>query len=160
MRLGKHHREDSREKMASAARGRSVREKSSQWKGGRYRDPSNYWHVMVAMLPPATQILVRPMTGKNRDYILEHRAVMAEKLGRSLLPTELVHHADGDKANNLPGNLFLADRKDHSIRHREVEKELLLLRAEVARLREENLALRLRLGPSPTAGATCSSPPQ
>jgi hypothetical protein len=36
-----------------------------------------------------------------------HRHVMAEKLGRELLPSEKVYHKDGDHLNNDPDNLIL-----------------------------------------------------
>jgi hypothetical protein len=39
--------------------------------------------------------------------ILEHRWVMAEHLGRPLLPTEDVHHRYGDRADNAIENLEL-----------------------------------------------------
>lgn len=39
--------------------------------------------------------------------VLEHRLVMARTLGRALLPTETVHHVDGDIRNNTAENLEL-----------------------------------------------------
>lgn len=40
----------------------------------------------------------------GREY-KEHRIVMEWHLGRKLLPTERVHHIDGNKLNNDPSNL-------------------------------------------------------
>lgn len=39
--------------------------------------------------------------------VLEHRLVMARKLGRALKRNETVHHKDGDRKNNHPDNLEL-----------------------------------------------------
>ena len=43
-------------------------------------------------------------------YMFEHRLVMEQLLGRRLLPTEEVHHLDGNKQNNSPSNLELWER--------------------------------------------------
>jgi HNH endonuclease len=67
------------------------REGNWRWRGGRYQDMAGYWHVM---LPDGT-------------YSLEHRVVMSEKLGRSLLPTEVVHHINEEVTDNRPENLKL-----------------------------------------------------
>jgi hypothetical protein len=45
----------------------------------------------------------------------EHRLVLAEKIGRTLLPwpQEHVHHRDGDRSNNDPANLELRKGASH-----------------------------------------------
>ncbi len=48
----------------------------------------------------------------------EHRVVAEQKLGRALLPGEIVHHADEVKQNNLPQNLdVLASQSEHAKLH-------------------------------------------
>jgi len=53
-------------------------------------------------------------------YVAEHRLVMERQIGRYLLPSEVVHHVDGNKVNNDPSNLVLfaknADHLAHTIR--------------------------------------------
>ena len=48
-----------------------------------------------------------PNSNKANGRILEHRFVMAQKLGRDLRPSETVHHKNGNKLDNRPENLEL-----------------------------------------------------
>lgn len=46
-----------------------------------------------------------------------HRVLVENRLGRLLAPGEVVHHKDGDKANDDPSNLEVMDSADHSRLH-------------------------------------------
>ena len=52
-----------------------------------------------------------------RQYKLEHRLVVEAALGRSLLRTEEVHHANGDKLDNRLENLLLVSPSEHQSYH-------------------------------------------
>lgn len=47
----------------------------------------------------------------------EHRVVAEHKLGRPLLPKEVVHHLDEDKHNNSPDNLAVMSQGRHMREH-------------------------------------------
>lgn len=51
-----------------------------------------------------------------------HRTVVEEILGRKLLPSEVVHHKDGNKLNNNPDNLIVMQCGEHRALHNRQRK--------------------------------------
>lgn len=57
-----------------------------------------------------------PKATKN-GYVLLHRALMENKLGRYLTDDEVVHHKDHNRLNNSIENLELMDKQEHLLLH-------------------------------------------
>lgn len=86
-----------------------------RWTGGHRTRPDGYVFVIVPDNHPHPSY-TKPSGTK---YLLAHRYVMEQHLGRYLDPVEVVHHIDGDPTNNAIDNLQLfASQSDHiSIGH-------------------------------------------
>ncbi len=76
-----------------------------------YLDKDGY---IVVSLPWEHQYI---QTANARGWILEHRLVMAQSLGRDLDKSEVVHHLNGNKKDNRIENLELMGREDHLNKH-------------------------------------------
>ena len=81
------------------------------WKGGRTIDARGYVLLKSRNHPYA----------KANGYVCEHRLVMEAKLGRYLLPNEVVHHRNKNKQDNRIENLQLFSSHGE---HIEVEGKL------------------------------------
>ena len=60
---------------------------------------------------------------KRKRHNYEHRIIMEKHLKRNLLPTETVHHIDGNKKNNAIENLVVLSVSDHAIQAWKDRKE-------------------------------------
>lgn len=76
------------------------------WRGGRRDHPLGYVMVYAPDHPAA-----------HNGAVLEHRLVVEREIGRLLRPDEVVHHVNGDKRDNRPGNLRVMSQSEHARIH-------------------------------------------
>lgn len=76
------------------------------WKGGESDDGSGHIRVWIA----------------PRKYRLRGRLIIEKKLGRRLTRNEVVHHINGNKADDRIENLAVLSRSYHQALHRRLQK--------------------------------------
>lgn len=115
---------------------------AANWQGGRRR--SNHGARSDGKLKEYIYLHRPNHPNCTKDgYVMEHRLVMEESVGRFLRWDEVVHHKNGDTLDNRIDNLQLCTRGEHTTEHyeaaaREVEalKRVEELETELARYKE------------------------
>lgn len=74
---------------------------SPNWKGGRELTKAGYIRLWIS----------------REERVLEHRQLMEDHLGRKLNRSEIVHHINGNNADNRLANLELTTFSDDIRRH-------------------------------------------
>ncbi len=77
------------------------------WKGGRLITSEGYIRIWLS-----PNDFFYSMTNKT-GYVMEHRLIVAKRLGRCLQRWELVHHKDHNRGNNIDSNLQLVTDDRH-----------------------------------------------
>ena len=83
--------------------------KNPKWRGGRETRKDGRSIVYAPGHPNATL--------RGGKSILEYRLIMSSHLGRPLLPTEIVHHKNGNPSDNRIENLEVMTHEEHNIEH-------------------------------------------
>jgi RNase P subunit RPR2 len=84
------------------------------WKFEKIVSKGDYNYVIVSDHPNATK----------HGYVLMHRAIMKNHLGRLLKPNEVAHHINHDRKDNRIKNLELMSASEHAKLHQNIKGRL------------------------------------
>lgn len=106
-------------------------ENHPNWEGGRFKDSHGY--VFIKLSPDN---FFYPMVNR-RDYVREHRLVMAKHLARNLHQWEIVHHKNHIRDDNRLENLQLTSDIGH--------KQITILEGKITYLEKEIRLLKFQI---------------
>ena len=135
---------------------RGIREgQKTRWPKGRYGKEAANWRggkVLSRGSRGYTMIHKPDHPHANpHGYVMEHRLVMEEKLGRYLEKNEIVHHINDNPVDNRPENLEVVSRSAHVHNHFAKGKYVMALEEEIKQLK--TLINQLQSKILPTHGA-------
>ena len=87
---------------------------ASNWRGGRKKTGNGYIYLYMP----------DHMYSTKEGYIMEHRWIAQQKIGRIINPDEQVHHINGIKDDNRPENLEVVSHRERSRNHADAVKEV------------------------------------
>lgn len=108
-----------------------------RWSGGQ-RYKRGYVFTKIGKDDPMTS-----MADRN-GWVLEHRLIVARRIGRPLVKREIVHHVNGAKADNRDSNLQLLVERQHNshLVTKGLQERVQNLETRVTSLEAENVLLR------------------
>ena len=119
------------------------------WK--RRQEISNKCRKCSASGRPQTRLTVDKRTKRGyvmvpsaQGWVLEHRLVMSQHIGRPLLSGEIVHHVNGIKSDNRIENLKLLKESDHNshLVAKDLQSRIRTLEARVTFIEADNELLK------------------
>jgi HNH endonuclease len=117
-------------------------ELAGNWRGGRSKHGGGYIKIMKPDHPYAD----------GNGYVLEHRYVMEQKIGRILRPEQVVDHIDRNRSNNHPDNLALHEtRAQHVKDHFSARDQLVIVQGQLVSALEKIARYEKLYGPLPEA---------
>lgn len=108
-----------------------IGEKNPRWTGGRHKTAGGYIKIYQPNHPRAR--------GLGDNYVKEH-IIIWEKANKKLLPKDwIIHHLNGVKDDNRPGNLIAIPKVKHHVElvNQALKKRIYDLEEKIKRIKNE-----------------------